>query len=115
MKPSTFFRKNLDYGDRCAVKLARPSYYKDREMRTVTLFFHGYRILCGSAVSDGPRTLVPVFNIVTKKGTMGRRHYGNGSAPDEIATRFEYIISVKKIPQDEDSKWKAIKDSSKAA
>ena len=93
MKPNTFLRKGLNMGDKVLLTVSEPWYVKNRKTTKVTVFFRGYRILCGNAVSDGADTLVPVFVKLTKAGEMGRRHYGNGT--NELMTWFENIKSVK--------------------
>ena len=93
MKPNTFLRKGLNMGDKVLLTVMEPRYVKNRKPKTVTVFFKGYRILCGASVSDGADTLVPVFVKPTKAGGMGRRHYGN--AAGELMPWFENIRSVK--------------------
>lgn len=94
MTPQQFNRKNIDFGDKVEIKV-RHSYAKNKKTTKAEVFFKGFRICAGARVSDGYATLVPVFVKPTKKGYMGRSHYGYEK--DEIPTWFENIVSIKKI------------------
>ena len=80
-------------GDKVELKVALK--YAPQNKNKVVVFFKGFRILCGNSVSDGYDTLVPVFVMPTKKGGMGRRHYGN--AINENMPWWENIVSIKKL------------------
>lgn len=101
MTVKQIFATGVDTGDKVALTLKEPDWYARHEghkprKETLTLYFRGWRILCGQGVTNANAELVPVFVYPTKKdGTMGRRHYG--LQDEEIPAWTENIVSLKII------------------
>lgn len=83
-----FLSHNLRFGDKVELTIK----YYDRSQKTITAFFHGFRILDGRHISIG-NNLYPMFKKMNKNGKMSREY------TDEY-TSLETIKSITKLTED---------------